>query len=67
MLLTCSFAVSNTEHAAKSLVGTEMHPRGARGQTGWGERYESNRDSDKYIWEKGKPSLMGKETSGRFN
>lgn len=45
VLLTCSFAVSNIEHAAKSLLGTEMHPGGARGQTQieWGERYKTNK------------------------
>lgn len=54
----CSFAVSNTEHAAQSLLGTETHPGGAIER---GARCERNRDSDKYIWEKGKPGLIGRE------
>lgn len=51
VLLTRSFAACDTEHAAKSLRGTEMHPGGGRrqAQIERGERYERNREPDKYI------------------
>lgn len=66
-LLTCSFAVSDTEHTAKSLRGTETHPRGARGQrqVEWGERYERNSNPDREegkAWPYGKINCKGKLT-----